>query len=442
MTKYLAAVAVLSANLCLTASAAVPAPSTPAAIVAPEACQPTWPTSSIDKHESGTVKMQVLVGADGRASDVKIAQSSGYRELDRASVTAMAKCRFTPASTDTPTVANWFSVEHEWVPGRGKTLPAPRFDTCAKPAWPKEALRYEYQGKVTLAFLIGEDGAVRTSRVEQSSGYPILDLAAQEGLEHCVFKPGTEDGKPYAGWTKMQYVWTLEKPNQEKMAAALVQARESAARGEATGQYNLGQIYLNGQGVSRDDAEGMKWVKKAADQGLASAQESMGIRAMSRPGEAGNVDQAETWLRKAAEQGLANSQYFLAMSLLRKDKFDEAITWLRKAAQQNNASAQSMLGLILLKRSPPNDQAKAITLLGQAAAQNDRNAQVALAKSYETGLGVAQDYGQAATLYRKAAVAGNREAQRGLAHLYEDGLGVPKDTAKAQQLLQDAASVK
>lgn len=41
-------------------------------------------------------------------------------------------------------------------------------------------------------------------------------------------------------------------------------------------QNNLGQMYKNGQGVTQDYAEAMKWYLKAAEQGDAEAQRSSG----------------------------------------------------------------------------------------------------------------------------------------------------------------------
>ncbi|MFI4940134.1 MAG: energy transducer TonB [Burkholderiales bacterium] len=81
---------------------------------------------------------------------------------------------------------------------------------CQKPDYPRSALLAEETGVVTLAFLIGVDGRVIDSRVENSSGYKELDKAARAGLSLCKFKPGTFDGKPEQSWMKMQYVWKLE----------------------------------------------------------------------------------------------------------------------------------------------------------------------------------------------------------------------------------------
>ncbi len=81
---------------------------------------------------------------------------------------------------------------------------------CAKPDYPKNALRNGDTGTVMLAFLIGTDGKVAEARVEKSSGFRELDRAAQAGLSLCKFRPGTVDGVPQQSWTKMQYVWSLD----------------------------------------------------------------------------------------------------------------------------------------------------------------------------------------------------------------------------------------
>lgn len=315
--------------------------------------------------------------------------------------------------------------------------PAAQFNTCAKPVWPKEALRHEYQGTVTLAFLIGDDGAVRESRVKKSSGHPILDLAAQEGLEKCKFKPGLKDGKPAEAWMQMQYVWTLEGPTPAKMAAALEQARAGAQRGDAAAQNKLGMIYLNAEGVAQDKAEAKKWLQQAADQGQSDAQQTLAMLAMPLDGK-GDMTEAMTRFRKAADQGQALSQYFLGAYLLRDGKVAEARDYLGKAARQGHAPAQAMLAQVLLNTGLPADDAEAIVLLEKAATQKERNAQVMLAQRYETGSGVPKDYAQALKLYTEAAAAGNQVAKLALARMHDHGIGVPEDSGKAQTLRREA----
>ena len=48
-------------------------------------------------------------------------------------------------------------------------------------------------------------------------------------------------------------------------AAALLRA--AAEQGDASAQYNLGLMYLEGQGVKQDNAEAYAWIRTAAAQG-------------------------------------------------------------------------------------------------------------------------------------------------------------------------------
>ena len=67
---------------------------------------------------------------------------------------------------------------------------------------------------------------------------------------------------------------------------------ELAEQGDALAQNNLGVAYANGDGVAENDAEAVKWYRKAADQGEAMAQLNLGdayangdalLRMMRRP---------------------------------------------------------------------------------------------------------------------------------------------------------------
>ncbi len=54
--------------------------------------------------------------------------------------------------------------------------------------------------------------------------------------------------------------------------AASKECRPLAERGDVKAQYDLGNMYYLGMGAPRDDAQAMRWWRKAAGQGHASAQ--------------------------------------------------------------------------------------------------------------------------------------------------------------------------
>ena len=70
----------------------------------------------------------------------------------------------------------------------------------------------------------------------------------------------------------------------------------------------LGVMYDNGRGVPEDDAEGVKWYRKAADQGLALAQAKLGLKYDTGEGVPQDYAEAVEWYRKAAERGYAAAQ--------------------------------------------------------------------------------------------------------------------------------------
>lgn len=55
-------------------------------------------------------------------------------------------------------------------------------------------------------------------------------------------------------------------------AEALKWFQLAAKQGVAIAQRNLGALYANGQGVTKNDVEALKWYSLAAEQGNAQAQ--------------------------------------------------------------------------------------------------------------------------------------------------------------------------
>lgn len=58
---------------------------------------PGYPPLSAELGEQGVAVLRMEIGADGLVTSVQVVQSSGYRRLDEAARTAVARWRFTPA---------------------------------------------------------------------------------------------------------------------------------------------------------------------------------------------------------------------------------------------------------------------------------------------------------------------------------------------------------
>ena len=160
--------------------------------------------------------------------------------------------------------------------------------------------------------------------------------------------------------------------------------RELAEQGHAEAQYNLGECYYFGRGVSKDYAEAVKWYRQAAEQGNAEAQIRLGD--FYRDGQGVSQDSAE------------------------------AVKWYRQAAEQGNAEAQIRLGDCYHDgQGVSQDSAEAVKWYRQAAEQGRADAQYMLGECYHYGQGVSQDFAEAVKWYRQAAEQGYGPAKDRLA---------------------------
>ena len=124
--------------------------------------------------------------------------------------------------------------------------------------------------------------------------------------------------------------------------------RKNAEGENADAQFELGQRYMDGDGVATNAVEAVKWWLKAAQQGHAAAQFKLGICYANGSGVEKDETEAVEWCRKAAEQGFSDAQYMLGVcygngSGVKKDEA-EAVEWYRKAAEQGYAPAQYAIG--------------------------------------------------------------------------------------------------
>lgn len=84
------------------------------AVLAEGCATPAYPSRAARMGDEGTVRLALLVGADGRVQNARVASSSGSRELDRAALNALSMCRFQPAIENGQPQAGWAQVEYVW----------------------------------------------------------------------------------------------------------------------------------------------------------------------------------------------------------------------------------------------------------------------------------------------------------------------------------------
>lgn len=168
----------------------------------------------------------------------------------------------------------------------------------------------------------------------------------------------------------------------EKQGVGLIQ--KAAAQNHLRAQHVLGSLYEEGVGVKEDMAKALEWYRKAANNGFAMAQHSLGILYDTGKGVTKDPKESAQWFRNAANQDFPPSQAAYASKLERGDGLEKsttkAATWYLRAAQAEYVPAMTKL-----------------------------------ANMYYTGTGVPLDYRRTSAWYRRATRAGDPWATNDLA---------------------------
>lgn len=161
-------------------------------------------------------------------------------------------------------------------------------------------------------------------------------------------------------------------------AAAIYQTL--AAQGDAKAQFNLGTMYMNGEGVVANKQQALDWYRRSAEAGYVEAQYTLGVLYF-RPEMVGTPDytSAIAWYKKAAEQGHEKSQLNLGIIYFRGDviepDYPQSARWYVMAAEQGNAEAQYNLGVMYANAEGiPADLPRGYMWLKMASENQDASA--------------------------------------------------------------------
>ncbi|CAJ1380058.1 unnamed protein product [Effrenium voratum] len=208
-----------------------------------------------------------------------------------------------------------------------------------------------------------------------------------------------------------------ESSGEEQLLRKSVHWLKAAAEaGFAMAQKNLALAYANGQGLRRDDAQAVVWMRKAAEQLEVEAAYMMGE--MYRRGCGVSSQEGVMWYLRSAEAGFPKAQYTVGMLYLEgsglSQDLGKAETWLKLAAKQGNPEAKNNVATLHAQRG---EVAEASQIWEELAKSGEPNAQCNLGMAYLRGAGRPEDPDLAAEWLRKAAQQGHQMALQALATL-------------------------
>ena len=202
----------------------------------------------------------------------------------------------------------------------------------------------------------------------------------------------------------------LLAPRAESFGSLLARAEA----GDADAQFKVGNCYLHGNGVERNDALAAEWYRKSAEQGYAYAEYNLGVSFLRGDGVETNLVAAFEWMKKSADHDYPLAWFALGTFYeygtgVEKDGA-EALRWYRKAAESDHGQAR-------------------------AFAQNS------VGRCYQFGIGVEPNEKEALVWYLKSAEAGNPAAMDNLAQCCTIGAGGTRDLEAARSWREKARAV-
>ena len=159
-----------------------------------------YPPRAVELNETGTTMMRVVIGKDGTPIDVSTIDTSGFEDLDTASIDWIKKTwRWNPIPTECPSIET--RVNFKWsLTEIGRT-----FNLAVRLSAPKSDR--SGAGASILEVLLSDTGEIVKIRLVTSSGDRDLDRKAEVVLRTHKFQPGLVDGHPATSTFMVQIDW-------------------------------------------------------------------------------------------------------------------------------------------------------------------------------------------------------------------------------------------
>jgi len=181
--------------------------------------------------------------------------------------------------------------------------------------------------------------------LSQNSYYAVAILGALVGIG-------------LVGWHARALIDAAPKSALEKRQAPgrLTDLLKLAENNDPNAEYEIAQIYGNGDGVPTSQQEEQKWLARAANHGNVQAQYEFGLALRDGRGTVQDYEEARKWMQLAAEGGNGPAQ--LALGLTYRTGLGtpinnvKAYVWLNVAAAQGVPGATAARDAVRPRLSP------------------------------------------------------------------------------------------
>lgn len=114
-----------------------------------------------------------------------------------------------------------------------------------------------------------------------------------------------------------------------------------AQQGDVKAQYDIGNMYLKGQGTARNAREAFSWFSKAAKQGYSRAEYKLGYLYQRGTGVGKDQNKAYSWLKKSAEKDYTPAMFYLGKLYVGRGDYENALIWYKRADEKGYHPAKA-----------------------------------------------------------------------------------------------------
>ncbi len=220
--------------------------------------------------------------------------------------------------------------------------------------------------------------------------------------------------------------------------------QKAGEKGYGPAYVALGDAYVDGTLVKKDEAKAFSYYQKAADAGVPDAIAKVGVCYERGVGVAKDEKKAFEQYKAALEKGSAAAAFNLAVCYDAGTGVEKSVA---NAFRHYLMAAKAGLGVAMNEAAAryqagagvEQDVVAAAAWFGYAAKSNNVAAAINLARMYLQGMGVEKNLNAAGQLYTAAANAGDPTACYELGQLHEMGIGGSRDLIRAHALFSAAA---
>ena len=245
----------------------------------------------------------------------------------------------------------------------------------------------------------------------------------------------------------------------EKKAVELFE--KAANQNSDIGMLKLAECYKKGVGVIQDNAKAFSLYEKSANMGNSDAMIVLSDMYAEGNGVERNMSKALYWKEKLAFKGNLNAQkYVLANQSVNYEKYDISADNALVAARESHKDGNYDWAKFCYERAVSlgskdalfdyakwlyegngitKDCNKAVEYLTQLGEENNVKAQMLLRKIYKENNGIAPDVKKEMYWAVKAADNGDVDSQVSLGYAYQNGIGVKKNKKLAFAMYEKAA---